>query len=140
MSVGSLPQEVGTINCFFEISKQSVKVSRNLHRIVSYGTCSTRDSAKGSSIVSKYHKNDSTRPVSCQRAIHSRIKRGHTKKKVVHRVDDDLFNQIEVGKTRKLAVAGGVLLDKILVSDGCGELTILVTESLVLLICPATKS
>jgi hypothetical protein len=48
-----------------------------------------------------------------------------TEKKVVHRVDDDLFNQIEVGKTRELAVAGSVLLDKVFASGGCGESTML---------------
>jgi hypothetical protein len=57
----------------------------------------------------------------------------------VHWVDDDLFNQIEVGKTRELAVAGRVLLDKGLTSGGCAESPILVTESTMLLACPTTK-
>src|SRR6266581_4323234 len=74
-------------------------------------------------------------------SVHSinRIRTGHTEEEVVHQVNDDLFNQIEVRKTRELAVSGCVLLHKGLTSGGCNELTIVVTESMMLLACPTTK-
>ena len=44
----------------------------------------------------------------------------------MHRVDDDLFDHVEVGKTRELAVAGRELLDEVLPSGRGGESTMLI--------------
>ena len=44
----------------------------------------------------------------------------------MHRVNDDLFDHIEVRKARQLAVVGRELLDKVLPSGGGGESTMLV--------------
>jgi len=67
------------------------------------------------------------------------LKTGHTEKKVVHRVDYNLFDHIKVGEVRELAVVGCMLLDEVLVSGGCTELTILIAESTMLLACPPTE-
>ena len=58
---------------------------------------------------------------------------GQTEKKVVHWVNHDLFDHIEVGEARELAVVGRMLLDEVLVSSGCAELTVVITESTMLL-------
>lgn len=57
----------------------------------------------------------------------------------MHRVDDDLFDHIEVRKTRELAVAGRVLLDKVLASGWGAESTIVIAKSTMLLAGPATE-
>jgi hypothetical protein len=57
----------------------------------------------------------------------------------MHWVDDDLFNYIEVRKTGQLAIAGCVLLDKVLASSWGAELTIVITKLTMLLIGPATE-
>ena len=62
-----------------------------------------------------------------------------TKKKVVHRVNDNLFDQIKVWEARELSVASSVLLDKILASSRCAKLTIAFAKSTMLLAGPATK-
>ena len=57
----------------------------------------------------------------------------------MHRVDDDLFDHVEVRKTRELAVAGRELLDEVLPSGGGGESTIVVAESTMLVVGPAAE-
>jgi len=64
---------------------------------------------------------------------------GQTEKKVVHWVNHDLFDHIEVGEARELAVVGRMLLDEVLASSGCAELTILIAKSTMLLACLLTK-
>ncbi len=62
-----------------------------------------------------------------------------TEEKIVHRVDDNLFNQIEIWKAGELGVMGCMLLDKVLPSVGCTELTILIAKTTMFLVGPARK-
>jgi len=71
-------------------------------------------------------------PTLCQCERWDMLKTGHTEKKVVYRVNYNLFDHIEVGEAQELTVAGHMLFDKVLVSGGC-------TESMMLLTSPATE-
>jgi hypothetical protein len=64
---------------------------------------------------------------------------GWTEEEVVHRVNDNLFNQIEVRKARELGVAGCVFLDKVFASSRCAEPTIVIAKSTMLLTGPAVE-
>ena len=57
----------------------------------------------------------------------------------MHQVNDNLFNDIEVRKTREFAIAGCMLLDKVLASGGGAELMIVIAKLMMLLSGPATK-
>ncbi len=67
------------------------------------------------------------------------VKDGQTEEKVMHWVNDNLFNHVEVGKMQEFAVASRVLLDKVLASGGHAELTIFIAEPTMLLTGPVTK-
>jgi hypothetical protein len=57
----------------------------------------------------------------------------------VHRVDYDLFDHVEVRKAREFTVARRMLFDKVLASGGRIELMIVIAESTMLLVGPATE-
>jgi hypothetical protein len=63
----------------------------------------------------------------------------HTEEKIMHWVDDDLFDHIEVRKAREFTVAGRVLLDKVLSGGGGVELTIVLAKSTMILVGPARE-
>jgi hypothetical protein len=67
------------------------------------------------------------------------IDREHTKKKVVHRINHDLLNQVEIGEMGELHVTGCIVLDEILVCSRCGEFIVFFTELMLLFIHPRVE-
>jgi hypothetical protein len=57
----------------------------------------------------------------------------------MHRVDNYLFHDVEVGKSRQLRVSGRKILDEILASIGSSEVTILFSQFTMLSVCPNLK-
>jgi hypothetical protein len=62
------------------------------------------------------------------------IDRGHTKKKVVHRIDHNLLNQVEIGETRELCVTGCMVFHKVLACSGCGEFAVFFAKLTLLIV------
>ena len=75
-----------------------------------------------------------TSPVGGQDAIAGLIDRGRTKKKVVHRIDHDLLNQVEIGETGELRVTCCMVLDEILARGRCGEFMVFFAELTLLIV------
>jgi hypothetical protein len=80
-----------------------------------------------------------TSPVGGQDAAAGLIDRGRTKKKVVHRIDHDLLNQVEIGETGELRVTRCMVLDEILARGRCGEFTVFFAELTLLFIRPRAE-
>ena len=64
---------------------------------------------------------------------------GLTKEEVVHRVDNNLLDYVEIRESRQFTIPGRMFFDKILPRGRSGQLTIVLAELTVLLIRSTTE-
>jgi hypothetical protein len=80
-----------------------------------------------------------TSSVGNQDIITGLIDKVHIKKKVMHQVDHNLFDQVEVGEMGELHIMGCIVLDEVLVCGRCWEFMVFFTKLTLLFIRPRAE-